>query len=72
MTGVGGAFNITSNGEPWVERSRMNGGNYRLSWLTGTHSMKFGYEYLFRSRTLLQPGEPSGNLAHNGASTRSV
>ena len=69
VTGVGGAFNITSNGEPWVERSRLNGGNYRLSWLTGTHSMKFGYEYLFRSQLLYSQGNSSGTLAHNGAST---
>ena len=72
VSGVGGVFNITSNGEPWVERSRLNGGNYRLSWLTGTHSMKFGYEYLFRSQFLYSQGNSSGTLAHNGASTRSA
>ena len=72
VSGVGGAFNITSNGEPWVERSRLNGGNYRMSWLTGNHSLKFGYEYLFRSQRLYSQGNSSGTLAHNGQSTRSI
>jgi hypothetical protein len=72
VTGIGGAFNITSNGEPWLERSRLNGGNYRVSWLTGNHSIKFGYEYLFRSQRLYSQGNSSGTLAHNGASTRSI
>jgi hypothetical protein len=72
VSGVGGAFTITSNGEPWLERSRLSGGNYRVSWITGNHSLKFGYEYLFRSQFLYSQGNSSGTLAHNGASTRSA
>lgn len=71
VTGAGGAFQINAPEAPRWDRSLMNGGNYRLSWVTGRHNMKVGYEYLYRHwRTLRQHGGTAGNFGHNGNSTR--
>jgi hypothetical protein len=71
VTGAGGAFQINAPEAPRWDRSLMNGGNYRLSWVTGRHNMKVGYEYLYRHwRTLRQHGGTAGNFGHNGQSTR--
>ena len=70
VTGNGGAFNFNATESPWFEGARMRSANYRLSWLTGRHSVKVGYEYLWRrSRTLRQQASTGGNFVHNGAST---
>ena len=70
VTGNGGAFNFNATESPWFEAARMRSANYRLSWLTGRHSVKVGYEYLWRrSRTLRQQANTGGNFVHNGAST---
>jgi hypothetical protein len=71
VTGAGGAFQINPPAAPRWDRSLMNGGNYKLSWVRGRHNMKVGYEYLYRHwRTLRQHAGTSGSWGHNGQSTR--
>ena len=71
VTGAGGAFNINAPEAPRWDRSLMNGGTYKLSWVSGRHNLKLGYEYLYRHwRTLRQHGGTAGNFGHNGQSTR--
>ena len=71
VTGTGGAFHISAPEAPRWDRSLMNGGTYKLSWVSGRHNLKLGYEYLYRHwRTLRQHGGTAGNFGHNGQSTR--
>ena len=71
VTGTGGAFQISAPEAPRWDRSLMNGGTYKLSWVSGRHNLKLGYEDLYRHwRTLRQHGGTAGNFGHNGQSTR--
>ncbi len=46
---------------PWLERSRMSGFDYKRSWVTGSHAVKFGVQHLRQSQYEAGPYHSSGS-----------
>jgi hypothetical protein len=68
VEGLGGEFGISHN-NPWTERSRLNGGNYKISWIAGRHNVKFGFDFLQQSQRLFTQWFASGSFDFEGEST---
>lgn len=56
---------------PWLERSRMAGFDYKLSWVTGSHAVKFGVQHLRQSQHEAGPYHSSGSFGFTGTFTGS-
>jgi hypothetical protein len=56
---------------PWLERSRMSGFDYKMSWVTGSHAVKFGVQHLRQSQYEAGPYHSSGSFGFTGTFTGS-
>jgi hypothetical protein len=67
LSGAFSSFTIL----PWLERSRMAGFDYKMSWVTGSHAVKFGVQHLRQSQYEAGPYHSSGSFAFTGSFTGS-
>jgi hypothetical protein len=67
---VSGAF-ASSTILPWLERSRLSGFDYKLSWVAGGHAVKLGVQYLRQSQLERGPYQSSGTFGFTGGFTGS-
>jgi hypothetical protein len=65
---VSGGF-IVSPGLPWYEQSRFQDFSYKLSWVTGRHTTKFGIQHLRQRQHTQTQYLSSGNFGFTGAFT---
>lgn len=54
---------------PWYEGSRFHDFSYKLSWVTGPHTLKLGFEHLRLRQRTQTPAISSGNFGFTGAIT---
>ena len=65
LSGAFSSFTIL----PWLERSRMSGFDYKMSWVTGSHTVKFGVQHLRQIQHEAGPYHSSGSFAFTGGFT---
>lgn len=63
---VQGAFNIAPTLD-WLERSRLFNVEYKMSWVSERHAVKFGAAVFRSSQRLQTPYQSSGNFSFNGS-----
>lgn len=68
VVSVSGVFTMSPT-LPWFEGSSFHDYSYKLSWVTGSHTAKIGFEHLRLRQRTQTPAISSGNFGFTGAIT---